>query len=379
MKKKAVIISCFDWYKARIEPIREVLHDKGYEVTVLTSDYDHIKKQIVNERYPECTYIQVPQYKKNISLQRIHSHMVFGKKVKKLLNDIQPKLVYLLIPPNNTAKYCAQYREKNSDTKLVLDIIDLWPESMPLGKSRTTPPTKVWQNWRDDAIREADYVFTECELYQKELAGVIDLNKTSTLHLFKKQTVQEKRIVESYIEKQSNDEVIKFAYLGSMNSIIDIEGICRVIKQFVEMGRACELHAIGDGESKDTFEKAVSDTGCKAVFYGKVFDENKKMAILCPCDYAFNMMKETVSVGLTIKSIDYLSYGLPLINNIKGDTWDLVEKMKIGINVNHGEDKEAFEKINRIKVLNVFEDLFTLNTFEGNIKEKLQKMRIIDD
>ena len=44
------------------------------------------------------------------------------------------------------------------------------------------------------------------------------------------------------------------------------------------------------------------------------------------------MMKPGVCVGLTMKSIDYFCYGLPLINNIPGDTWQLVEEHGIGVN-----------------------------------------------
>ena len=42
--KRAVLISCFDWYDTRLKPIRDILIEMGYEVTVLTSDYDHIRK-----------------------------------------------------------------------------------------------------------------------------------------------------------------------------------------------------------------------------------------------------------------------------------------------------------------------------------------------
>ena len=47
-------------------------------------------------------------------------------------------------------------------------------------------------------------------------------------------------------------------------------------------------------------------------------------------------MKTSVLVGLTTKSIDYVSAGLPLLNNIKGDTYDLVKRYGIGFNL---EDK----------------------------------------
>lgn len=44
-------------------------------------------------------------------------------------------------------------------------------------------------------------------------------------------------------------------------------------------------------------------------------------------------MKESVVVGFTMKSLDYLRNGLLLLNNIHNDTWQLVEKYDIGINV----------------------------------------------
>ena len=42
--------------------------EKGYEVSVLIADFEHIHLAPVNLRYPECTYVQVPGYKKNISI-----------------------------------------------------------------------------------------------------------------------------------------------------------------------------------------------------------------------------------------------------------------------------------------------------------------------
>ena len=46
-----------------------------------------------------------------------------------------------------------------------------------------------------------------------------------------------------------------------------------------------------------------------------------------------NIYKDNLFIGLTVKCIDYFENSLPIINNIKGDTWDMVEKNKLGINV----------------------------------------------
>lgn len=376
--KQALLISCFNWYKTRLEPIRNILIDKGYKVTVLIADFDHIRKRTISVKYAECTYLPVPQYKSNISLQRIYSHLTFGKAVKKQLSTQQPDLVYVLVPPNNIAKYCAAYKNSHTHTKLILDIIDLWPESFPYGSNiKNIFPFTIWKNWRSTCIKVADYVFTECDLYQEKLKGILPKSKTSTLHLFKEQTETERKLVLDVIHKKETDtKTVKFAYLGSMNNILDTEGITNVIKAFLAQGYNTELHAIGKGESEERFKTAVEQTGCKTFFHGPIFDECAKIKILAPCDYAFNMMRNTVEVGLTIKSIDYLSYGLPLINNIKGDTWRFVEEQKIGVNINTSEEWKPKVKgiIHKDKIIDFYINHFSGQVFRQNILHVLEKI-----
>ncbi|MCR5205021.1 MAG: hypothetical protein K6E47_08180 [Lachnospiraceae bacterium] len=367
--KKAVLISCFNWYEKRLKPIREILIEKGYEVSVLIADFDHIKKTSISCKYAECTYLDVPRYMSNISMQRIRSHLMFAKKVKKWIAANSPDLVYCEVPPNKVVDYCADYKRHHSEIKFIIDIIDLWPESMPLGKFVNTSPANTWRRWRDKAIKVADYVFTECDLYQEKLKGVLDSLKTTTLYLYKEQSEEERRLVQEIISKEKTDDVTRFAYLGSMNNIIDIGGICAVIQSFVAAGNLCELHAIGDGESREKFEGAVRKTGCQTHFYGLIFDELEKIKTLAVCDYAFNIMKNDITVGLTIKSIDYLSYGLPLINNIKGDTWELVEKENIGINTESAEAN--MYQVDRKHVVDIYRKRFSLEAYINSVNRVL--------
>ena len=43
------------------------------------------------------------------------------------------------------------------------------------------------------------------------------------------------------------------------------------------------------------------------------------MKIINQCHYALNIMKKDVCVGMTMKSLDYFSFGIPIVNNIEGD------------------------------------------------------------
>lgn len=377
--KKAMLISCFNWYKERIKPIRKLLLDNGYEVIVLIADFDHIKKSTIaeHEKFEECTYIAVPSYKTNISVKRIYSHLAFGKAINKQIINFGPDLLYVLLPPNNIARYCLKYKLLKPKTKLILDIIDLWPESFPLGWVKETYPAKRWKKWRDDCIRAADFVFTECDLYQKKLQGVLRNNKNCTLHLFKEQTKEKIKIVNEILKcRVIENNKVRFAYLGSINNIIDINGIIRVINTFIKQGYTTELHIIGEGTSKDLFIKCVESVGCKAYYYGKIFDEIEKAKLLAPCDFAFNMMKDTSEVGLTIKSLDYLSMGLPLLNNIKGDTWDFVDKEHIGVNITANNDwvNNIDHIVSRNEIVNFYFEHFTKKAFLETICCTLQKL-----
>ncbi|WP_283651883.1 hypothetical protein [Enterococcus faecium] len=45
-------------------------------------------------------------------------------------------------------------------------------------------------------------------------------------------------------------------------------------------------------------------------------------------------MKNTLKIGLTTKSMDYLCEGLPLINSVGSDTMELVKYYNAGLNLN---------------------------------------------
>jgi hypothetical protein len=387
--KKALLISCFDWYEKRLKPIKELLEADEYQVTILTSDFDHIKKIYIDKQSGDCTYIHVPSYKKNISPQRIMSHFVFGKKVSRYLEKLKPDLIYLLLPPNNTADYCLNYKLKNPDCRYILDIIDLWPESMPLGKLKNIFLCKIWAEYRNKSLKKADFIFTECEMYQQVLKAYIrDAAVAETLYLFKEQTESERRSVEKIIasccgtEKTAHAGRIILGYVGSINNIIDIDGIAAVTAAISDAGFAVEFRVIGEGENKDSFIEALKIKGADVKYYGAVYEEDRKIEILTACDFGINMMKSGVTVGLSIKSIDYFSYGLPIINNIKGDTWKLVESMNIGINYdgypehiveNINEQSSNIEKLNtRKNVLQLYDRCFSKQMFVNKIQKGLE-------
>ena len=71
-----------------------------------------------------------------------------------------------------------------------------------------------------------------------------------------------------------------------------------------------------------------------------------------------------------MKSIDYFEFGLPIINNIKGDTWKAVERCNCGVNVDVSEITIAKMKM-RKSARSFFEKQLTEDVFKEKITQIL--------
>lgn len=324
----ATIISCFDNYNIRGKFIEEVLCELGYETLYLCSDFNHSSKKKFNIDRENALLISVPEYKKNLSISRIRSYCVFSKKVVKKLNELKPDLIYAIIPPNLLTKKLAKYKNKNKNTKLFFDVFDMWPESMPI--SPLIKNTLVcWKNLRDKHLHCADNIITECDLYSKMLPSNLNYQ---TVYLCKNSRP---------IRYMGVNDTINFLYLGSINHIIDKDGIIRFLSKLNCKRKVC-LHIIGRGESLQNFITLIEKANISCINHGVIYDEEKKDNIISQCHFGLNMYKKGLAIGLTMKSMDYFSRGLPLVNGNIADTSKIIDEYNCGYNV---ADKNIYDKI----------------------------------
>ncbi len=373
--KSAFIISCFDWYDKRIKPVYNILKST-YDVQIFLSDFDHIKKEKCVIPRESCNYIETKIYKKNLSFKRIVSHLDFSAKIYKQMEKYKPDLVYALVPPNSVADSCRKYKEKEKNVVLILDIIDMWPESMPVAIFEKNFFYRKWVGMRNKALVVSDYVFTECKIYAECLENCLNKNH-ETLYLYKNFTKEELLYRKTKLQqlKISDDNSICIGYLGSINHIVDIEGIKNIVRE-LKKNYTVNFKIIGDGEKREEFLRTLSEEQIKIEYYGKVFDEKEKMDILINCDYGVNMMIDKVKVGLTTKSIDYFSYGLPIINNIKGDTWNMVKENSLGVNVGDNIRFSKCKDRDKKRICKFYDENFTEVIYTQKIKKALKSISI---
>lgn len=332
---KVVCVSKFNYYDLRIKPVMDYFFARGDEVVYLTSDYDTMTREYYQLVDDNVKQLPVIPYRKNISLQRIYSHYQFAKQVYKQLQIEKPDVIYAMVPPNFMAHFIAKYKKKYPNTKIIFDIFDMWPETFPNQsvKSLCAIVFKKWELLRTRNLPFANRIITECRSFQNYL-----LNKDSTPPIT---TLYPYKVENTLPLKYEDNGVLNVCYLGSINNIIDIPKILELLTELQKHRTIC-LHLIGNGEKKSQFVDGLKQNNINVIDYGNVFDTEQKQLIFNQCAFGINILKSSVFIGLTLKTIDYFNGGLPILNNVPHDTYEWVNEYQVGINVS---DSNSIEKI----------------------------------
>ncbi|EOT41449.1 hypothetical protein ACWOE3_03435 [Enterococcus dispar] len=358
-------------YTRRTELLEKILSEKEINFTIIASDYSHVKKQRVDysEKNENIEVIRAIKYKKNLSIKRILSHIHFSFLVLLFIKKNNPQKIYCRIPPNFLLFLISCFCK---DSKLIVDVYDLWPESFPQKKSFLLNPFfKVWKFFRNGFINSSDSIVLECNLYRKYLPH-LNGNLVTTI----------------YPESSGNDLVdvdlnglesikseIHFCYLGTINNIVDFSKL-EVLFELVSMKSNFFVHFIGRGEKKQYLIDLVSKYDGVFIDYGPIYNDKEKNFIMNQCHFGLNIFKDQTVIGLSLKSIEYFKFGLPIISTLKGDTAEFIDRYNVGIMF----DDVSFIKLKNFysKYKDVREEVRNLymKEFENNVLEKKWRMAI---
>lgn len=372
MSGKACIISCSDHYSHRMDLWESCLQKLGFCAQYVTSDFDHSTKREFTCMVPGCVQLHVIPYRKNLSVDRILSHRMFAKAAAQYLESEKPDVIVALLPPNFLGHYLAAYKKKHPQTVLIFDIFDLWPETFPSGRLKKLlgPAFSVWAALRDRNLPAADFITTECDLFRQKLGLAKSNSKTVYLCAEASPVPSDPTLPEDRVE---------LCYLGSINNIISIPDICSLIAKLTQV-KPVTLHIIGGGERTQELISQAEASGADVIYHGAVFDPVQKQAVMDRCHFGLNIMKSSVCIGLTMKSVDYFRHGIPIINNIPADTEELVQSRGIGIQLAGNCEKKILSMTMqdhlqmRENVRRVFTEKFLRDSAENTITSILNEV-----
>lgn len=340
---KTILVSAFTNIKAvSNNRILTIFNQIEGEKMVLTTDFNHrLKRYFVESEadHPNQLLLHVPAYKKNLSVLRIWSHLIFAWKVRKYLNaqEERPKTIYCTMPTSASAYVCAKYCKRNN-VKFVIDVIDLWPDSLlPLVKGKAIIKAIVWP-WTymtRYAYRHADVIMGESVKYANEAkkyntkASVYPVYLGIDLGIINK--VKENLPIR--LEKPIDE--IWIAYAGSLGESYDFKTLLDAVKQIHGRYRY-KLWFVGDGVRHDEIAGYIEENHLNAEITGFLSYE-QLLGYLSYCDIAINIFREDTKVVYSYKFNDYVAMDCFVLNSLEGETAEMVDNYQIGRNFNFSD------------------------------------------
>lgn len=332
---KCIIVNCFPSdYELRTAPIIEYFIEKEYQVLSYTSNFDHYNKAQIQLHNGQIQ-IKVPPYRRNVSFFRLWSHFLFSYKIWGKLKREKPDIIYVNVPPNSLVFFVGLYCMKNKAVKWIMDVCDLWPESLPLTEKQSRFvkfPLQLWKKLRNAYLERVNLLMLECNMYKPYFTPYISREKIEVFYMCQKSN-------RPIVRRKGTDRNVSFCYIGTINRLIDLSLTEKFLRSLSGKMNV-EVHVIGEGEKKDEYLKLLKNCCQKLNYYGIIFDEEEKRKILRKSDWGLNLVKDGLKIGLTTKSIEYLRAGLPLVNSVQGDTRKLLSDYQAGINI----DRKHIEK-----------------------------------
>lgn len=319
----------------RSSAVWEVIRSKYPRSLFYYADWDHLnKKRIEASADSRMLGITVPEYHRNLSIARVCSHLVFSLKLLFRKELREADILYASVPPNLVLVPLILIRLFKPKTKVICDVVDLWPEAIPLSSCKKKffdiLATPFWTIPRNLAYKTTDLFISHCKYFLKEIgpAFLPERNKHLPLCLMD--------FREKSLPAKSMDNEIRFLLLGSINNIFDLEKCLFLFKNLLQnKNRKIILEVIGLGESLPTLLQRLRSELPELTVenHGPIFDREKKDVIMDRIHFGLNLYKDTTAIGISYKSIEYMAHGIPLINSAQGDLYDLIDEHHMGYNI----------------------------------------------
>lgn len=339
--QKVLLVSAFgdisNLRNSRPFKIYSALKDK-YEVKYITSDFDHWDKNYKDTtKLPEAIYLHVCNYTRSLSFQRILSHLQFAYALNRYLNDLKekerPNKICCIMPTSTSAYICGRYCKRHK-IRFIVDVIDLWPESLyPITKFSWLFKLLCypWQKITEKAYGYADLITAESRKYCDESKKYNKLAVTNYTYLgIDKQKIR-------YLLEDSNVFLSKpidelwICYGGHLGRSYDFNCVLEALLYIQQKGIKYKCFFIGDGELRKEIESFailhqlnIYITGIQAY--------SNYLKYLSFCDIAINVFKKNTKVVHSYKFNDYVALNLFILNSLVGETAEMIDKYKIGLN-----------------------------------------------
>lgn len=319
----------------------------GYDVTLLTSDFNHYAKQQrdiekFRKEYPgynKIEFLHMKPYEKNISFKRYFNGRMYGRlQVEWIKENIERfDVIYFNMPGGYTINRISKYiNDKKLNIPIVVDVRDLRPEALRV-KIRNEFLYKIltysMKVEADRAYACADELVAVSKEYleralqtNKKTKNPIVVYIGAILDLF------EEGVKEFAPTIQKPEKEFWLTYAGTIGASYDIKTAIDAVSIIAKDCPNVRLKILGQGPDKEYLENYAKKICAPVDFLG--FVSYKEMAAwLSKSDITLNAIKIGASQSIINKVADYYAAGVPMLNSCRCEEqlW-LNDHYKAGVN-----------------------------------------------
>lgn len=320
----------------RMKNIFNLLTENGYDVHVLTT-----KPSYPNEKmYKEEKYWNEPlidssndkifrlkmknEKQKGSMKSRIAYYIEFMMKVHFFVRKTRNKFDFIFISsPNIFAPWGALFLQKENNAVKILEIRDLWPDSIEaIEMINIGPFMPILRKLEKRMYIKADKIVVNNLYFIDHIKNVI---KSPKEFLFIPNGINKNEIVD--VQKFNQFSVIYTGNLGYAQDTIFIEELAKKLNN-----EKINFNTIVYGVNARDFKDFVNSNNMK---YVNVFDSMTRVECLkltAKHHLSVSILKDT-SVFLNVmpgKVVDSICANVPVITNLGGYTNDLINQYKVG-------------------------------------------------
>lgn len=325
----------------------DLLKEKSYDVTFVTTDFNHYaKKQRDIEKfyrdypdYSDIKFVHVSPYKKNISLKRLLAEKQWTREIVKWIEIHIDSfdVIYGEMPDIDAnikiRKICDKYSKK-----FIIDIRDLRPEAYHvLVKNDLLYKLLTWWiSYRaDKAYACADELIAVSQEYLDRGLKTNVRSKNPMVVYLGSTFDRFFKGVEQYSEgiiKDNNE--IWIIYAGTLGSSYDLMTLLDAAK-IIEKDNMYSIKflILGQGPDEQQLKNYMETQKIGNVQFLGFQPYEKMAAYLCMSDITVNAVKKNASQSIINKVADYFAAGIPMLNSCMcKEQRDMVDNYQVGLN-----------------------------------------------
>jgi glycosyltransferase involved in cell wall biosynthesis len=348
--------------------LARVLAGRGHDVIWWTAAWSHRRKAPratpLHTRDDEgfaVRLVAARPYTKNVSLARLASHRDFGRTFERLANESiasgqleRPDIILASLPPLESPEAAARLA-KRLDANLVVDLMDVWPETFerllpgPQWLRKALFPLLFGRmaTRRRALLEAADAVSSCAKGYFDAIPEATRSDKPRHVcHLgaWLPEFAAPPRLID---EVPGMDTVAATAdqpaaaptpvplacvYSGTLESGQDLDALLAAARILSAQGVAATLHVAGTGRLESSLRTtAEAIRGSCAVKVHGLLDRGPYVRLLSECDVGLVLVKPESLVAVPYKVCDYTAAGLALVNSLPGELEQFVSEYRAGV------------------------------------------------